>query len=208
MVSRFCSCNGLSRNLYFLSVILVTDLTNLKQIVLGKKKKQSWLVGEEEVIGKIFLERKKKKCLERKKKKPSYIPLRYRRENRKKKNVTKNVGFHSGFRKEEKKKKKIYIYIYIYIYLFIYLFILVSGKKIQNLFLVFRKKKKRSHIWPCGFPFWIQGGEPPLTRKHQTNNLVCWKVLCKINKNTKEGFELKTLSSRAKAHSNKPHALL
>ena len=69
-------------------------------------------------------------------------------------------------------------------------------------------KEKKNHIWPCGFPFWIQGGEPPLTRKHQKNNLVCWKVLCKINKNRKEGFELKTLSSRAKAHPNKPHALL
>ena len=52
-------------------------------------------------------------------------------------------------------------------------------------------------------------------KEHQTNNLVCWKVLCKLNKkiqrrdlNSKEGFELKTLSSRAKAHPNKPHALL
>ena len=58
------------------------------------------------------------------------------------------------------------------------------------------------------FSFWMQGGEPLLSRKHQTNNLVCWKVLCKINKKTNEGIEIKTLSSRAKAHPNKPHALL
>ena len=166
MVSGFCSCNILSRSLYFFSVILVTDLTNLKQIVLGKKKtrvgwsekkkslkkkkkkNRSWLVGEEEVTGKKkkktrvcwsekkSLEKKKfgkegkKKNFGKKKKRPSYIPLRYRRENRKKKKkkVTKTLVsilvfeklkifffgsltekkniFDFGFREETKKKNK------------------------------------------------------------------------------------------------------
>ena len=76
------------------------------------KKKQSWLVGEEEVTGKKNqsllvgeevtgkkkIGKEEKKNLERKKK-PSYIPLRYRRE---KKKGYQNVGFHSGFRKKKK----------------------------------------------------------------------------------------------------------
>ena len=50
-------------------------------------------------------------------------------------------------------------------------------KKLQNLFLVFREKKikerKKIYIWHCGFPFWIQGGEPPLTKNiKQTNWFV------------------------------------
>ena len=92
LVFGFCSCNNLSRSLYFFSVILVTDLTNLKQIVLEKKKKKtrvgwsekkkslekkkknwSWLVGEEEVVGKKKKTRvgwsEKKKSLKKKKKK-------------------------------------------------------------------------------------------------------------------------------------------
>ena len=36
MVSWFCFCNGLSRSLYFLSVILVIDLTNLKLTVIAR----------------------------------------------------------------------------------------------------------------------------------------------------------------------------
>ena len=82
-------------------------------------------------------------------------------------------------------------------------------------------QKERNHIRPCGFPFDTRSilglvvflldkrRRTTVDKEHQTNNLVCWKVLCKLNKkNTKEGFELKTLSSRAKAHPNKPHALL
>ena len=63
MVFGFCSCNGLSRSLYFLSIILVTDLTNLKQIVLGKKKKE----GKKNRVG--WSEKKKSQEKKLKKKK-------------------------------------------------------------------------------------------------------------------------------------------
>ena len=154
MVSRFCSCNIISRSHYFFSVILVTDLTNLKQIVL-EKKNQSWLVGEEEVTG--------KKKFWKGKKKPSYIPLRYIREIRKKKKGYQNVGFHSGFRKINfffwffNEKKKLFVFL-VFRELkekkkafFPLVFLLVTRKKIfkgkkkqkGNLFLVFREFKKK-----------------------------------------------------------------